>query len=63
MEKSTEEILKAKKTGDKELVQKLQQEYDKELKILRSLEDVKDKEDFPKDGSKNNDKWRYSRIY
>lgn len=56
MEKSTEEILKAKKTGDKELVQKLQQEYDKELKILRSLEDVKDKEDFPKDGSKNNDK-------
>ena len=37
-------------------MQKLQQEYDKELKILRSLEDVKDKEDFPKDGSKNNDK-------
>ena len=63
MEKSTEEILKAKKTGDKELVQKLQQEYDKELKILRSLEDVKDKEDFPKDDTKNNNSWRYSRIY
>ena len=63
MEKSTKKIIEAKKTGDKELVQKLQQEYDKELKILRSLEDVKDKEDFPKDDTKNNNSWRYSRIY
>tara|TARA_R100000008_G_scaffold45765_1_gene26907 strand:+ start:5133 stop:5303 length:171 start_codon:yes stop_codon:yes gene_type:complete len=54
MEKSTKKIIEAKKRGDKELVQKLQQEYDKELKILRSLEDVKDKEDFPKDDTKNN---------
>lgn len=63
MEKSTKKIIEAKKRGDKELVQKLQQEYDKELKILRSLEDVKDKEDFPKDDTKNNNSWRYSRIY
>ena len=63
MEKSTKKIIEAKKSGNKELVQKLQQEYDKELKILRSLEDVKDKEDFPKDDTKNNNSWRYSRIY
>jgi|TARA_R100000458_G_C8137722_1_gene150139 hypothetical protein len=60
MEKNTKKILKAKEKGNKELVQKLQQEFDKldkinkdmiELKILRGLEDFKDKEDFPKDES------------
>tara|TARA_R100001129_G_scaffold173889_1_gene145797 strand:- start:283 stop:480 length:198 start_codon:yes stop_codon:yes gene_type:complete len=60
MEKNTKKILKAKKEGNKDLVQRLQQEFDEldkinksmiELKILRGLEDFKDKEDFPKDES------------
>lgn len=50
MEKSTKKILEAKKNKDYKLVQQLQQELD----ILRKLEDKPDMEDFPKDGTKNN---------
>ena len=48
MDKITKKIIKAKKQGNKILVQKLQQEVD----ILRKLEDKPDMEDFPKHGTK-----------
>lgn len=62
MENIKKAILEAKKQGNTELVQKLQQEldvleqirqnldwdrYEKELNVLRKLEDKPDKEDFP----------------
>jgi hypothetical protein len=62
MENIRKAILEAKKQGNTELVQKLQQEldvleqirqnldwdrYEKELNVLRKLEDKPDKEDFP----------------
>jgi hypothetical protein len=34
-----------------------------ELKILRGLEDFKDKEDFPKDESEKDNSWRCSSIH
>tara|TARA_R100001591_G_C4258692_1_gene159137 strand:- start:203 stop:394 length:192 start_codon:yes stop_codon:yes gene_type:complete len=61
VEKIAKEIIEAKKRGDKLAVQKLQQEldhleqiskkldWDRYYKLLRSLEDRPDKEDFPKD--------------
>lgn len=57
MEKITKKIIEAKKQGNYELVQKLQQEMDKLQniawgKLIRELEDVKDAEDFPNE-SKN----------
>lgn len=53
MEEITKKILIAKKSGNKEEVQRLQQQLDKKTnKILRSLEDRKDTEDFYKHGKK-----------
>jgi hypothetical protein len=57
VEKITKKIIEAKKQGNYELVQKLQQEMDKLQniawgKLIRELEDVKDAEDFPNE-SKN----------
>ena len=54
MEEISKKIIEAKKAGNKELVQRLQQEQDRLQKIawgklIRELEDVADKEDFPKD--------------
>ena len=53
MEEITKKIIEAKKAGDVELVQKLQQEMDRLQniawgKLIRELEDVADREDFPK---------------
>lgn len=53
MEKITKKIIEAKKEGNHELVQKLQQEMDRLQniawgKLIRELEDVADREDFPK---------------
>ena len=53
MEEITKKIIQAKKAGDYELVQKLQQEMDRLQniawgKLIRELEDVPDREDFPK---------------
>lgn len=56
MEDLKKAILKAKEQGNQALVQRLQQELDELEKIrqtlnwdklIRELEDVKDKEDFP----------------
>ena len=61
MEDIKKAILKAKEQGNTALVQRLQQELDELEKIrqnlnwdklIRELEDVKDMEDFPKDGEK-----------
>jgi len=67
MEDIKKAILKAKEDGNTALVQRLQQEldelekirqnldwdrYEKELSVLRKLEDKPDKEDFP-DESEN----------
>jgi hypothetical protein len=53
VEEITKKIIEAKKAGDYELVQKLQQEMDRLQniawgKLIRELEDVPDREDFPK---------------
>ena len=53
MEEITKKIIEAKKAGNTELVQKLQQEMDRLQniawgKLIRELEDVADREDFPK---------------
>jgi len=66
MEKLKKIIRIAKEEGDKETVQKLQQEFDAELEkirknldwkryeeVLRGLEDKPDMEDFPKYDKKN----------
>ena len=66
MEKLKKIIRIAKKEGDKEAVQKLQQAFDLELEeirknldwkryeeVLRGLEDKPDMEDVPKDGKKS----------
>jgi len=50
MEEYTKKILEAKEKKDYKLVQTLQQQLD----TLRKLEDKPDMEDFPKDGTKNN---------
>tara|TARA_R100000231_G_C5229422_1_gene136186 strand:- start:320 stop:505 length:186 start_codon:yes stop_codon:yes gene_type:complete len=61
MEDLKKAILKAKEQGNTALVQRLQQELDELEKIrqnlnwdmlIRELEDVEDKEDFPKDAEK-----------
>lgn len=57
MEEITKKIIKAKKEGNSVLVQKLQQEFDKQQnlawnKLIRELENVNDMEDFPKDAEK-----------
>jgi len=61
MEDIKKAILKAKEQGNTALVQRLQQELDELEKIrqnlnwdmlIRELEDVEDKEDFPKDAEK-----------
>tara|TARA_R100000329_G_C7520516_1_gene183527 strand:+ start:184 stop:372 length:189 start_codon:yes stop_codon:yes gene_type:complete len=61
MEDLKKAILKAKEQGNTPLVQRLQQELDELEKIrqnlnwdmlIRELEDVEDKEDFPKDAEK-----------
>jgi len=59
MEEYTKKILEAKEKKDYKLVQTLQQQLD----TLRKLEDKPDMEDFPKDGTKNNNSWRYSITY
>ena len=57
MEEITKKIIKAKKEGNSVLVQKLQQEFDKQQnlawnRLIRELENVNDMEDFPKDAEK-----------
>ena len=57
MEEITKKIIEAKKEGNSLLVQKLQQEFDKQQnlawnKLIRELENVNDMEDFPKDAEK-----------
>ena len=61
MEDIKKAILKAKEQGNTALVQRLQQELDELEKIrqnlnwdmlIRELEDVEDKEDFPKNAEK-----------
>tara|TARA_R100001443_G_scaffold65573_1_gene74820 strand:+ start:367 stop:552 length:186 start_codon:yes stop_codon:yes gene_type:complete len=61
MEDLKKAILKAKEQGNTALVQRLQQELDELEKIrqnlnwdmlIRELEDVEDKEDFPKNAEK-----------
>lgn len=57
MEEITKKIIEAKKEGNSVLVQKLQQEFDKQQnlawnKLIRELENVNDMEDFPKDAEK-----------
>ena len=57
MEEITKKIIEAKKEGNSLLVQKLQQEFDKQQnlawnRLIRELENVNDMEDFPKDAEK-----------
>ena len=57
MEEITKKIIEAKKEGNSVLVQKLQQEFDKQQnlawnRLIRELENVNDMEDFPKDAEK-----------